>query len=616
MNKIYRYILCLVAFWMFASPNFASNRLLDVGVYYSRLAPDWVKLDAEHPFYLELHGLRAKEILDNEAVGKDAEKFVSIPLLNSAGSEVKSVSTTVQTGFVVVLEQLDISLLEQPDKSQMSQDALATWTAQFDAKRKVYLDAGMQAVPILDFAIPQTLGIAVAGFETEADARAYLTNRQLVGQVFQVMQAICILDGETDDVVAVLSPENKIWSIASRSAYHPKREVADGIISMRCSSSEDSVRYRGGFRITRGSSGHNNLVNRVELERYLYSVLPKEMGHLWPIEALKAQAVAARNYAVSPNSKFDKYGFDLDDSTSSQVYGGYDAERDTTTFAVDSTKGIYATSEGSIVPLFYHASSGGYIESTEEVWGAVNRYLLGKVDIYSTDYKWELDITSVQIADFLSTQGIDIGVVHGVEILERMPSGRVFRLLFHGSEGNVEVRAHRLTNYIGNNVMRSSLYSFDPDTKTGIFSEDVEAIIDKIGNGRNLPTTTVPTASEQSDSVPQKSYIKISELLGPTVSQKPPKMTKEQVDAAVQNNEKKDRDKNQDTIASLMPKYHRLPAQEHALFTNGTLRIYGHGYGHGIGMSQVGARRMALKGYTYDQILKFYYDGIEIVKDN
>lgn len=615
MNRVYRSFRTIAFVLMIMmgiiAPSYASERLLDVGIYYSRLAPDWIKLDAESPLYLELHGVQAKEILGNYAVGRDATQFVSLPLLNAAGINVKSVSASVKTGFVVVLEKLDLSVLDYKEKNETAKEAFISLEKQWEEKRKALFEKGISVVPIMDSAMPQVIGLGIAGFEEQAEAEKYLSQKQISGEVYQVNQSVYLVERESEQLVAVLSPENRIWSIASRTEEIPKSEVADGVITMLCTSSEESVRYRGGFRITRGSSGHNNLVNRVELERYLYSVLPKEMGYLWPVEALKAQAVAARNYAVSPNSKFDQYGFDLDDSTSSQVYGGYDVEHDSTTLAVDATKGLYATSDRQIVPLFYHATSGGYIESTEEVWGTVNKYLLGKVDIYSTEYKWQLNITSAQVSDFLKSEGLRVGDVHGMEIVERMPSGRVYRLRFHGSEGSVEVKAHRLTSYLGNNVMRSALYSFDPETENGIFSEDIEAIIEKIGDGKNVTVAPNPSSSSQS-SQPQQLQ-KLSEIIGPTLSKNPPNMTEKEVKEEIA---KANAAVERGTIQDLIPKKHRLSETEHALFTNGSIKLYGHGYGHGVGMSQVGAKRMALQGYTYDQILKFYYDGIEIVKDN
>lgn len=618
MNRLYRLFLFFAMLFAGLSvtgiPNFASERLLDVGIYYSRLAPDWVKLDADSPMYLELHGLPAGEILGNYAVGRDAKKFVSLPLRTGGGGDVKRVVTRIDSGYVVILEKLDLSQLEKPGMDQASKEALVSWMKEWDAKQKAFLEKGITVVPILDQSIPQVIGMGVVGFQTQSDALNYLSEKQLAGEVFQVDASVYLTDRDSDQTIAVLSPEHRFWSVTSRTEQNPRTELSDGVISMICSSTEESVRYRGGFRIARGSKGHNNLVNRVEMERYLYSVLPREMGYQWPMEALKAQAIAARNYAISPNSKFDGYGFDLDDSESSQVYGGYDSEYDSTTLAVDATKGLYATSDKVIVPLFYHATSGGYIESTEEVWGEVNKYLLGKVDIYSTDYKWELNLTSTQMADFLKKEGHSVGEVNGVEIVERMPSGRVYRLRFHGSDGSVEIKAHRLSSYIGNNVMRSSLYSFDPDTKNGIFSEDIEALIEQIGDGRSVSVAQNPTGPSPSN--PEKERTKLGDLLGPTISKNPPRMTDKEVEAETAKVAKSQMSASQNAIASLIPKNHRLPAQEHALFVNGTLKIYGHGYGHGIGMSQVGAKRMALQGYTFDRILKFYYDGIEIVNDN
>ena len=125
------------------------------------------------------------------------------------------------------------------------------------------------------------------------------------------------------------------------------------------------------------------LVNSVGLEPYLYGVVPREMPSLWPAEALKAQAVAARSYALA----IRKTGaFDLYADTRSQVYGGVAAETPTTNAAVDATAGQVLLYEGKVATTLFFSTSGGRTASIEDVWsrGEAVPYLVSVPDPYDT----------------------------------------------------------------------------------------------------------------------------------------------------------------------------------------------------------------------------------------
>ncbi len=131
--------------------------------------------------------------------------------------------------------------------------------------------------------------------------------------------------------------------------------------------------YRGNFIITNWGSQGATLVNDVPLEDYLKGVVPSEMPSKWNTEALKAQAIAARSYAVATKTagKHASKGFDVVDTTSDQAYGGASAEKDTTTKAVEDTKGIVLVQDKKVLPTYYHASSGGQTK----VWDSGSSFL-------------------------------------------------------------------------------------------------------------------------------------------------------------------------------------------------------------------------------------------------
>ena len=130
--------------------------------------------------------------------------------------------------------------------------------------------------------------------------------------------------------------------------------------------------YRGKFIINNMGTGLT-LINELPLEEYLKGVVPAEMPSKWNEEALKAQAIAARSYAVATKNagKHASKGFDLVDTTADQAYGGASAEKTRTNKAVDDTKSIVLVQDKRVLPTYYHASSGGQTK----VWNTGSSFL-------------------------------------------------------------------------------------------------------------------------------------------------------------------------------------------------------------------------------------------------
>jgi len=120
--------------------------------------------------------------------------------------------------------------------------------------------------------------------------------------------------------------------------------------------------YRGDLIIS-SSVGGIQVVNELGLEDYLLGVVPQEMSPSWPLEALKAQAVAARTFTLKNMNKHHVDGFDLCDTSHCQVYGGVAAEHEATSIAVGDTAGLVLKYDGDLIDAYYHASSGGRTET-------------------------------------------------------------------------------------------------------------------------------------------------------------------------------------------------------------------------------------------------------------
>ncbi|OGI19274.1 MAG: hypothetical protein A2255_11075 [Candidatus Melainabacteria bacterium RIFOXYA2_FULL_32_9] len=125
--------------------------------------------------------------------------------------------------------------------------------------------------------------------------------------------------------------------------------------------------YRGSLIVFNTGSGVT-VVNDLDLESYMLGVVPSEMPSRWNIEAHKAQAVAARSYAIANLGKRSKYGYDLKDTPEDQAYGGASAETTRTNQAVIDTKGQVLVYGNKVIPAYYHSSSGGYTINSGAVW--------------------------------------------------------------------------------------------------------------------------------------------------------------------------------------------------------------------------------------------------------
>lgn len=125
--------------------------------------------------------------------------------------------------------------------------------------------------------------------------------------------------------------------------------------------------YRGNLVIENRNKALT-VINDVKLEDYLLGVVPSEMPSSWAEEALKAQAIAARSYAIANLGKHGSKGFDLKDNTEDQAYGGASSETSRTNQMVAQTYGIVITQNKQVIPAFYCASAGGQTKNTGDVW--------------------------------------------------------------------------------------------------------------------------------------------------------------------------------------------------------------------------------------------------------
>ncbi|NLG85411.1 MAG: SpoIID/LytB domain-containing protein [Firmicutes bacterium] len=306
--------------------------------------------------------------------------------------------------------------------------------------------------------------------------------------------------------------------------------------------------YRGEFVVVRRPEGLT-LINELAFEDYLRGVVPAEVDPTWPMEALKAQAVAARTFALARLGYHQREGFDLCASVHCQAYLGAGAERATTDAAVLDTVGQVITFQGRLISAYFHAASGGHTEDVEAVWPTATpfTYLRGVPDPAEVspydEWRVELDWSTVQAAVAAKYPGL--GRLVSLVILHRTATGRVSTLELVGEKGQVQINGQEVRTLFG---LRSTLFSL----------EVVHAPVPLV-RGEDLAHLPVHPS-------PAATAVAWSTLL------------------AAEDRE-------------------FLPIQ---------LVVVGRGWGHGVGLSQWGAKGLAEQGYTYIDILKYYYQGTEV----
>lgn len=306
--------------------------------------------------------------------------------------------------------------------------------------------------------------------------------------------------------------------------------------------------YRGKLQIRYGADEYLRIINIVDLEEYLRGVLPSEMPSDWPIEALKAQAIAARSEAYRKLNRHKEQGYDFCSGVHCQVYSGARVETKNSNSAIDQTAGLIAVYNGEAIDAVYSNSCGGhtqgnifgervqvdYLKEKQDTLNSTGFYFpLSPLELEDwlwsnnipvfcnnerfsrrSNFRWQRVYTKKQLEELIRKE-IDIGDLIAIDIVERHPSSHIHRIKITASKGEFFVEKElNIRNLLGN-------------LRSGMFNIDIK--LDK----KNI----------------------VKEFL-----------------------------------------------------------FYGGGWGHGVGMCQVGAATMAEHGFNCDEILKFYYSGINMKK--
>ncbi len=318
---------------------------------------------------------------------------------------------------------------------------------------------------------------------------------------------------------------------------------------------EEDRSYPGDLEFYINKENRIDVINIVNIENYLYGVIPAEIGIEAPAEALKAQAVCARSEALIglETGKYSGVHYDLTADVMTQVYQGVGETNEAVRKAVDATRGEVLAYKDTVISAYYSSNCGGHTEDIENIWperSAHRPYWSGNPDMEKAaapdlrqpdnirdwiesepdvwcrtdestpewaknNFRWKRSVDPGELSKALAVKYRNIGRIYDIVPLERGSSGRINDILFIGDSGHIRIKGELEIRRLWDSPLRSSCF-----------------VVDKIG-----------------------------------------------------------------------------PAGRPASFI-----ITGAGWGHGVGMCQAGAIAMAGKGKTYHDILDHYFRGSHIQK--
>ena len=252
-------------------------------------------------------------------------------------------------------------------------------------------------------------------------------------------------------------------------------------------------RYRGRLQVIATGSGLQ-VINHVPLETYLSSVVGSEMPASWPQQALRAQAVAARTYALK--GRRPAAAFDLKSTVASQVYRGIEAETPSTREAVASTRGLVLAYGGELIDAVFHSSSGGSTAGSGELWPQQLPYLVSVPDFDqdSPVHQWRQPLAP----ELLAKAFAEIGGVRSIEVVASTASGRVRQVRVVGPAGQLLLSGPALRSRLG---LKSTWVRFELEVPQGaVAAEPVVAL--PPAPPPLLPAFSLPAGAFSADAAP------------------------------------------------------------------------------------------------------------------
>lgn len=380
---------------------------------------------------------------------------------------------------------------------------------------------------------------------------------------------------EKKDVVTTLNAQEN-YNVAGKDTVRIT-PLENGQLFIVDKNGKKSLGYEGAFEVLQGAQG-TVIVNEIDIEAYLKRVVPSEMPHTYGQEALMAQAVCARTYAYAHSNKFAyaDVSAHMDDTVSFQVYNNC-TETPETNEAIAETAGQVLTSKGKVLDAFYYSTSCGYGQDGSLFGDKVDTAVFTSEYIGIEQPKEDFD-TYIRKSDPSAYESEE----------------RYFRWTATVSEAKMDSlqetlrRLNQKEGALACNKKLQKALAKSGDGKTNL--GDIKSI--KITQRNEGGAAMVLEMKMDAGKVIVNGQLHIREVLGSITDS-----------VSLQNGE-------QQTNVTTLPS---------AAFVidkgkNNTYVIYGGGFGHGVGMSQNGAKALAMIGYSYQDIIDFFYKQVEITE--
>ena len=322
------------------------------------------------------------------------------------------------------------------------------------------------------------------------------------------------------------------------------------------------------------------VVNVLGVEDYLTSVVGSEMPTKWPIEALKAQAIASRTYALKQKGNTI---FDIDSTYKNQVYNGLESRTYETTKAVRSTRSLVLIYKNKLINALFHSSSAGMTENSKDVWGNEYPYLSSVKDFDKNNpkLKWEKRFSNEQLKKLFPS----IGGIKQIEILNITDTGRVKNVKIKGDYGSNQMAGVDIRKRMD---LKSTLVRFKLIEENEIKSDNELSNLLSTKTSEEEPLKYVVKAGDNLFDIAFQNKVNFEDIVALNSIKDPSIINVNQI--------------------LLIPKTQVNSVSP----TEKILVVSGYGSGHGVGMSQWGARYMATRGAKAEEILKHFYKKVKV----
>lgn len=355
--------------------------------------------------------------------------------------------------------------------------------------------------------------------------------------------------------------------------------------------------YRGTMEITSKGEGMI-LVNELSIEEYLYAVIPSEMPTSYGTEALKVQAICARSYAYKQliANSCSEYGAHVDDSVSYQVYNNI-PENEVSVRAVKETHGKVLRYDGEIITAYYFSTSCGHTTNAQEVWNSAEPvpYLVGRLQAVD-------EISEDGTGKGTSKEKVDLSKEETFKAFLTQNAYDIYEEEMAWYRWNVTLSKEELKNSIDQNLRVR--YEANPKLIQTLQEDGsfLSVPVDTVGKVKEIQVTRRQTGGIITEIVivGSKNTVKvmteynIRTVLAPLES------------AIIRQDKSK-----VESLTMLPSAFFVLePMEKEGKFAG--YKVIGGGYGHGVGMSQNGAKAMVDAGMKHEEVLKHFYEGVEI----